>query len=126
MIEYASRPLTDTKQRYSQTEREMLGVVWGCEHFNLYLYGSDFTVKTDHKPLIGIVKHTSKPTACLERLNLRLQPYTMKLSYKPVKDNEADYLSRHPQSAMLIVSSPVILWLGLLLVDSVGFDWVVC
>jgi len=27
IIEYASRPLTETEQRYSQTEREMLGVV---------------------------------------------------------------------------------------------------
>lgn len=96
IIEYASRPLTDTEQRYSQTEREMLGVVWGCEHFNIYLYGSEFKVKTDHKPLLGIVKHTSKPTARLERLNLRLQPYKMTLIYKPGKDNEADYLSRHP------------------------------
>ena len=48
IIEYANRPLTE--QRYSQTEREMLAVVWGREHFNLYLYGANFKVLT----LIGI------------------------------------------------------------------------
>ena len=101
IIEYASRPLTETEQRYSQTEREMLGVVWACEHYNLYLYGSSFKVITDHKPLLGIVKHTSKPTARLERLILRLQPYKMSLIYKPGKNNEADYLSRHPQNAKM-------------------------
>jgi hypothetical protein len=97
IIEYASRPLTHTEQRYSQTEREMLGVVWGCEHFNLYLYGARFQVITDHKPLLGIVrKVTSRPTARLERMCLRLQPYQLELVYKPGIYNEADYLSRHP------------------------------
>ena len=96
IVEFASRPLTETEQKYSQTEREMLGLVWGCEHFNIYLYGSEFTALTDHKPLLGIIKHTSKSTARLERLTLRLQPYKFKLLYKPGGDNEADFLSRHP------------------------------
>jgi hypothetical protein len=40
--------------RYSQTEREMLAVVWATEHYHLYLYGAKFAVITDHKPLLGI------------------------------------------------------------------------
>ena len=39
VIAYASRSLTNTEQRYSQTEREALAVVWACEHFHLYIYG---------------------------------------------------------------------------------------
>lgn len=44
VVAYASRSLTETEQRYSQTEREALAVVWSCEHFHLYVYGKPITV----------------------------------------------------------------------------------
>ena len=56
VISYASRALSDVKSRYSQTEREMLAIVLALEHFHLYLYGSEFTIMTDHWPLLGIFK----------------------------------------------------------------------
>ena len=100
VIGYASRALTDVESRYSQTEREALAVVWACEHFHLYVYGEEFNVITDHKPLEGILnKPTSKPTVRLERMCLRLQLYRMKVKYRPGKGNTADYLSRHPQKS---------------------------
>ncbi|MCG7866506.1 MAG: hypothetical protein JAY74_09055 [Candidatus Thiodiazotropha taylori] len=95
---YASRALTDVEQRYSQTDREMLAVVYGVEHFHLYLFASDFRVVTDHKPLLGIV-HSQKPaSARMERWRLRLMPYQFTLEYRPGKDdlNPADFMSRHP------------------------------
>ena len=96
IIAYASHSLTDCESRYSQTEREALAVVWGIEHFHLYLYGSSFQVITDHKPLETIFNNpTCKATARLERLQLRLQPYKTKIIYKPGADNPADYMSRH-------------------------------
>ena len=51
VVVYASRSLTAVKQRYNQTEREALAVVWGCEYYHLYIYGKPVTVNTDHKPL---------------------------------------------------------------------------
>ena len=55
---YASRSLTKVERRYAQFEREALGVVWGVERFRLYLLGTHFEIRTDHKPLI----HAYGPT----------------------------------------------------------------
>ena len=50
-VAYSSRTLKPVERRYSQTEREALAVVWGCERFHLYVYGTTFDIYTDHKPL---------------------------------------------------------------------------
>ena len=51
-VAYASRTLTPTARRYSQTEREALAVLFGIQRFHAYLYGmSNFTVYSDHKAL---------------------------------------------------------------------------
>ena len=39
-ISYASRSMSDTEYRYSQTEKEALAIVWGSEIFHTYLYGA--------------------------------------------------------------------------------------
>ena len=97
VIAYASRALSEVESRYSQTEREALAIIWACEHYNVYVYGSEFDVITDHKPLLGILnKPMVKSTARIERLSLRLQPYKVNIVYRPGKNNPADYLSRHP------------------------------
>ena len=51
IIAYASRALSPVEKRYSQTEKEALVIVWGIEHFHLYVFGAPFTLITDHKPL---------------------------------------------------------------------------
>ncbi|RXN06658.1 putative protein K02A2.6-like protein [Labeo rohita] len=97
VIAYASRALSDVERRYSQTEREALVIVWSCEHFHLYIYGKEFTMVTDQKPLKLIWNNPrSKPPARIERRGLRLQPYNLKIEYRKGTDNPADYLSRHP------------------------------
>ena len=89
-IAYGSRALSDVESRYSQTEREALAVVWACEHFDIYVHGSAFTVVTDHKPLEPC------PPLQITRWSLRLQSYDLTIIFRPGKDNPADYMSRHP------------------------------
>jgi len=96
----ASRALSDVESRYSQTEREMLAVVWVVEHFHLFVYGAQFSVITDHKPLIGIFKNHKQTSLRIERWKLRLMSYHCQLIYRPGIDaeNPADLMSRHPSS----------------------------
>ena len=91
---YASRSLTGCEQRYSQTEKEALGVVWACERFHVYVYGMKFVIETDHKPLEVIYGPRSRPCARIERWFLRLQPYDFIVIHKPGRENIADPLSR--------------------------------
>lgn len=93
--------MSDVERRYSQTEREALAIVWACEKFHIFLYGKDFVLITDHKPLETIYSPKSKPPARIERWALRLQPYRFKVVYKPGPQNAADSLSR------LTVNQPV-------------------
>ena len=97
IISYGSRSLSRVEQKYSQTEREAVAIVWGVEHFHQYIYGSLFAIITDHKPLGVIYENaSSKPSARIERWVLRLQPYNFKVIYRNGKENPADYMSRHP------------------------------
>ena len=95
-VAYASRTLSDVERRYSQTEREALAVVWGCERFHLYLCGAEFVLHTDHKPLQFIYGPHGKPHARIERWVLRLQQYNFQIKHMAGKSNPADVLSRLP------------------------------
>ena len=54
-IVFASKSLSDCETRYSNIEREVLVVVFGCERFHTYVYGMRFILQSDHKPLEMII-----------------------------------------------------------------------
>lgn len=93
-IAYASKRLTDTERRYSQTEKEALALVWAVEKYRFYLLGISFELETDHKPLEAIFSPQSKPCMRIERWVLRLQAFSYRVVYRKGASNIADPLSR--------------------------------
>ena len=73
-------------KNYSQIEKELLAVVFGCERFNHYVYGGPVKVDSDHKPLVPITKKPLvKSPPRLQRVLLRLQKYDISITYVPAK-----------------------------------------
>ena len=95
-VEYRSKLLTETEKRYSNIEREMLGIVHGLEIFHCYAYDRHVTVETDHKPLEALFKkHLLSAPSRIARMMLRIQKYDVDIKYVPGKDIPlADALSR--------------------------------
>ena len=60
----------------------------------MFLYGKEFVMVTDYKPLETIYSPKTKPPVRIERWTLRLQPYHFKVVYNPGPQNAADSLSR--------------------------------
>ena len=60
----------------------------------MYVYGKEFDLIFDHKPLQAIYGPRSKPSARIEWWILRLQPYNNNVVYIPGSKNVADPLSR--------------------------------
>ena len=81
---YASRALTKTEQNYQNLEQEALGTIWGMEKFHYFLYGKEFTLETDQKPLVSIYKkHMVDINPRVQRLIVRSFPYLpFKVVYK--------------------------------------------
>ena len=95
-IAFASKSLTETEIRYSNIEREMLGIVFGLERFRQYVYGRHVEVHTDHKPVESVyTKHLFAAPPRLARMLLRIQQYDVSIKYVTGSDVKlADALSR--------------------------------
>ena len=54
LVQCGSRFITDTESRYAMVELECLGAVWAMQKCRIYLAGLQFTLVTDHQPLVTI------------------------------------------------------------------------
>jgi len=100
-IAFASRQTNPAESKYAPTELEVAALVFGVEHFEVYLLGNPVTVYTDHQALVSafLSQLKSQTKGLLARWYLRLSRFLplMKLEFKPGHANVvADGLSRAP------------------------------
>ena len=102
-ISYASRTLSAAERKYSQLDKEALAIIFGVKHCHQYLYGREFVILSDHKPLKHIL-NASKSTpamasARIQRWAILLGGYHYRIEYKSGQQNaNADAFSWLPLS----------------------------
>lgn len=100
-IAFASKTLSSAEKNYSQIEREALGIIYALKKFRIYLWGNEFLIQTDHRPLLSIFgsnKGVPTTTSCrLQRWALFLSSFRFQIEYVPTKEfGKVDCFSRLP------------------------------
>ncbi|XP_058023852.1 uncharacterized protein K02A2.6-like, partial [Ahaetulla prasina] len=115
-IAFYSRTMSSAERNYSQLDREALAIVSGVKKFHEYVFGRDFEIVTDHRPLLGLLAGDHAPVALSPRLSrwtIFLAAYSYKLLHRPGKElGHADALSRCPLPATIedpTLGTPVLL-----------------
>ncbi len=106
---YFSKKLKGAECRYSATDKEALAVVLTCRHFHHYLWGTIFTIVTDHQPLVTIFKRKTKSPR-MNKWILEMREYQYTVEYLKGKKNVvANHLSR---LVLIIHPPPEVTYLG--------------
>lgn len=93
-IQYFSKTLNPAQTRYSTIEKELLAIILSVENFRHYLIGQEFTIVTDHRPLVYLFS-AKDINARLHRWKYALMGYQFKIIHKSgCKNVVADALSR--------------------------------
>ena len=100
-IAFTSRTLTPAERNYSQLEKEALVIIFSIKHFHQYLYGTHFTLYSDHKPLECLSSESQQipsiASSRIQRWALSLSAYQYTIKHKPgTSMSNADALSRLP------------------------------
>ena len=95
-VAYFSQRLNKCERNYSTSEKELYAIVLATEYFRQFVYGIDFKIITDHKPLQYLLT-VKEPASRLLRWVNRLSNYSYTIEYrKGIKNGNADGLSRLP------------------------------
>ena len=99
-LAFFSRQLKKAEKNYSTIDRELLGIHSAILHFRYFLEGRDFTVYTDHKPLVAAMKKKSELKSGRQSRHLAtISEFTTDIQHVAGKENVvADALSRAPVS----------------------------
>lgn len=73
-ISFASRAFNKSERNKPIIELELLAIFYAITHFKPYVYGTNFLVRTDHKPLVYLFG-LKNPSQRLLRIRLELEEY---------------------------------------------------
>ena len=95
---YYSRQIRGAERHYSTTELEAFECIL---HFSYYLYGKEFEVMIDHRPLCTLLT-SDRLNSRRRRMAMKLQPWMVQITYLLGKENLlADGLSHQEWSGSL-------------------------
>jgi RNase H-like domain found in reverse transcriptase len=82
VIGLARRSLSKTEQRYSNTERELLAIIWAVtKKFRFYAENRKIKVYPDHKPLVGRCELSEESSRAV-RLWMKLEELEITIEHK--------------------------------------------
>ena len=83
-ITFAIKSLTGAEHRYSNIEREALGILHGLGKFHCYCFAREFYIITNHKPLVSIFKKdVTMLLQCIQWILFKIHQYRVQILYKP-------------------------------------------
>jgi transposase InsO family protein len=100
-VAFASATLSKAQQNYSQLDKEAFSIIFGLKRFRQFLAAREFTIITDHRPLLQILGPTNliqvHTAARLQRWALILASFKYKLEFRSTNlHGNADFVSRFP------------------------------
>ncbi|KAK3792624.1 hypothetical protein RRG08_035956 [Elysia crispata] len=95
-LAFFSRQLRKAEIRHSAFDRELLGVYLAIRHFRFMLEGRNFTIYTDHKPLVHVMAKTTELWSARKQRHLSaISEFSTDIAHVSGKNNiVADCLSR--------------------------------
>eukprot|EP00752_Nemacystus_decipiens_P016726 g14964.t1 len=94
VVAIVSRVLKASEKNYHPVEFEMLAVAYAMNSFAHYLRGRHFTLYTDHKPLLGVLRKLDVENSRLQNLKLKVSEFSFTAKHVKGVDNKADYWTR--------------------------------
>ncbi|ROT80779.1 hypothetical protein C7M84_000488 [Penaeus vannamei] len=96
VVAYCSCKFSKPERNYWVTRKELAAVMKGLSHFHHYLYGAQFTIRTDHAALRWL-KALKEPEGQLARWLGKLEKYNYQVVHRAgCVHSNADSLSRRP------------------------------
>jgi len=107
-LAFYSRRLSGAELNYSAFDRELLAVYSAIRHFRFLLEAREFTIWTDHKPLVDAIRKKSPPWTPRQQRHLAyVSEFSTDIRHIAGVDNVvADCLSRPPEPVEVREISP--------------------
>ena len=96
-VRHNSRSKTNSERNYGKVDGESLGVVNMILSKQMYLYGAQFEVMLDHKPLVSLYNSNSRDLPVrVAKHRSKLRGFNFKVVWEPGTTSPANYGSHNP------------------------------